>query len=118
MNESLMKMGLPEFNISQTANSDTISVTASVVNEACDNLDKHAARLDNFIMDLENQKEEILRDWEGEAADKFRMEFPKMIEAFQAVPVSVRSISAWTMSTKNAFMKIDQNAADVIGRII
>lgn len=117
MDTSLMTIGLPEFNVTPISNADTISVSADVVNTACDNLNNYAASLDSFIRDIEDQKEEILRDWEGAAADQFRITFPKMIEALQAVPVSIRSISGWTMSTKKAFENIDQRTAEAINSI-
>lgn len=114
MNTSVMKTGLPEINISKIESDNTIVVTASVVDEACDNLNRYADSLNQYVLEVENQKEEILRDWEGVAAERFRAEFPKMIEALQAVPGTIRSISDWTMSTKNGFVKIDQCTADAI----
>ena len=109
---------MPELVLTGMATTETVGGSSAVVTNACENLQTYASNLDAFIENLVAQQEEILRDWEGEAADALRLEFPKLIDAFRAIPPSVRSVSDWAMSTMNRYVACDRNTADKINQIL
>lgn len=118
MNTSLATNGMPELSLAGMAVTDTVGGTAGIVSSACENLDTYAGNLDTFIENLEMQKEEILRGWEGAAADALRAQFPGLIEAFRAIPPSVRSISDWATSHMNRMTAKDSNTAEKFSQIM
>lgn len=118
MNTSLAERGLPEFVLAAKAVDGIMGVDSVKVQTACDQIDKCAVDMDKFIEDLTIQKEAILKDWEGEAANALRECFPKIISEFSEVPKSVKSISNWATSTKNAYVSSDMAVAAGIRQIL
>lgn len=118
MNTSLATNGMPELSLSNMAATETVGGSSGVVATACDNLYAHAGSLDAFIDNLTAQKDEILRDWEGDAADTLREQFPGLIEAFTQIPPSIRSIADWATSTMNSYVATDSETAARISQIM
>lgn len=118
MNTSLVTNGLGDFNLSGAAKTETVGGSAGMVSAACDNLNSYASNLDTFIENLTAQKDAILVDWEGEAADMLRENFPGLIEAFTEIPPSIRSIADWATSTMNNYVSVDNQTAERINEIM
>lgn len=118
MKTKLATEGLPEFSLSGMAKTDSIGGSSATVNSACANLEEYASSMNQFIHELESQEQLILRDWEGEAAETLKSSFPRVIEAFEAVPECIRSISNWASDTMSTFEKIDQRTAEQISRVM
>lgn len=118
MNTSLATNGMPELTLSNMAVTDTVGGSSGTVAAACDNLYTCAGSLDTFIDNLTAQNDEILKDWEGDAADTLRSEFPKLIEAFTQIPSSIRSIADWASSTMNSYVSADSETASKISQIM
>ena len=118
MDTSLATNGMPELTLSGLATTDTVGGSSATVKNACENLYTYAGNLDTFIENLLAQEEEILRDWEGNAADMLRQQFPGLIDAFRQIPPSIRSISDWASSTMNSYVSTDDATAARISEIM
>lgn len=118
MDTSLATQGMPELSLTGLATTDTVGGSSSAVSNACANLDTYATNLDTFIENLLAQEEEILRGWEGTAADMLRQQFPGLIDAFRQIPPSIRSISEWASSTMNSYVSVDDATAVKINEIM
>lgn len=118
MDTSLATNGLPELNLKGMAATDTVGGSDTAVKNACANLDTCASGLDAFIEQLITKQEEILAGWEGTAADTLRSQFPGLIDAFRAVPPSVRSVSDWASTTMNSYVATDSDTASRLAGIM
>ena len=118
MDTSLAVNGLPELSLTGMATTATVGGNTTTASVAAENLETYANNMDAFIAELEAQKDEILQGWEGEAADALRESFPGLIEAFREVPPCIRSISNWTTTTMNAYVRRDQSTAESIRAIL
>lgn len=118
MDTSLAVNGLPELTLAGMATTGTVGGNTATVSVAAENLETYANNMDAFIAELEAQKDEILQGWEGAAADELRNSFPGLIEAFREVPPCIRSISNWTTTTMNAYVRRDQSTAESIRAIL
>ncbi len=118
MDTSLATQGMPELSLAGLATTDTVGGTSNIVAESCANLDTYALNLESFIEQLLAQEEEILRGWEGNAADMLRQQFPGLIDAFRQIPPSIRSISEWAGSTMNRYVSVDDETAAKINEIM
>lgn len=118
MNTTVAQNGLGELNLTGLANTDNVGGSTSAVSTACDNLYNYAGSLDSFIDELTEQKDAILLGWEGTAADMLRDNFPKLIEAFEDIPPSIRSIADWATSRMNNLSSLDENAAASLSDIL
>jgi len=117
MNTSLMTNGLGDLDLSG-ATTDTVGGTAATVYAACDNLESCASNLNGFIESLTAQKDQILQNWEGTAADTLREKFPGLIGAFEDIPKSIQSVADWARSTMENYELIDEKSAEIFQDIM
>ena len=117
MNTNLATNGLPEISLVGMAKTDSVGGSASKVKKAADELILCANSLKNFIVTLEDKRSEILVDWEGEAAEAFNTDFPKLLEAFSNVEPIIRSFAEWSSSTMDRYTALDKCTAEKIRTI-
>lgn len=118
MQSTLSVSGMPELNLTGLATTDTVGGSASTVQSACENLYAYADNLKTFIENLETQEQQILKGWEGTAADTLEQQFPGLIEAFNQIPPAIRSLADWASSTMNSYTKLDEDTASTISQIL
>lgn len=107
--EKLATSGLDDFTL-PAADVESRGTNPTIVENACSELEAESAKITGFISELDSTKTQLLLSWEGESADKFAANFPKLIEAFQDIPKCVNSIAAWAEEVKDAYVKIDQSS--------
>lgn len=107
--EKLAVSGLDEFTL-PAADVESRGTNPTIVENACSELEAESANITGFISELDSTKTQLLLNWEGESADNFAGQFPKLIEAFGNIPTCVNSIAAWAEEVKDAYVKIDQSS--------
>ena len=107
--EQLAISGLSDFTLPK-ADTESRGTDPAKVDEACTTLSDESRQIKDFVTDLETTKTQLLASWEGESADKFETQFPKLISVFEQIPTCVDSIAAWAREVSEGYVKIDQGS--------
>ena len=114
--DTTLTKGLEEFTIPE-AITDTKGADTSNVSTACNQLNDQATSMQSFASNLEGQMESILVDWQGEAADKFKNEYPRFLESFKKISPCLQSIAEWASSTTSNYSTADTSFMDALNKI-
>lgn len=115
LDTSLMK-GLDDFSIPE-AITDTKGADLSNVNNACAGLDQQAENIRSFAGSLEIQMGDMLNDWQGASADKFRESYPTFLDSFKKIAPCLESISQWAKDTSSNYSGADDEFTEALKKI-
>lgn len=107
--QKLASSGLGDFTLPK-ADTESRGTDPGKVDEACGTLTTESSDIHGFIDELETTKTKLLASWEGESADKFETQFPKLISVFEQIPTCVNSIATWASEVSAGYVKIDQGS--------
>ena len=74
-----------------------VGVSGGMVS-VCDSLSRQAGDIENYITELDNLKNQLSNDWEGEDLDNFMAEFEGFKQKLNELPIVINSIAKWGMS--------------------
>lgn len=107
--QKLASSGLGDFTLPK-ADTESRGTDPGKVEAACSDLTRESDQIHSFIDELETTKTQLLASWEGESADKFGTQFPKLINVFEQIPTCVNSIARWAGEVSLGYVKIDQGS--------
>ena len=108
--------GLEEFTIPE-AITETKGADEASVKTACNQLNDEATAITVFANNLEAQMQDMLIDWQGDAADKFKATIPVFMESFRKVDPCLQRISEWASTTTSSYSSADTAFSDALSQI-
>ena len=108
--------GLEEFTIPE-ATTETKGADEASVKTACNQLNDQATAITVFANNLEAQMQDMLIDWQGDAADKFKSTIPVFMESFRKIAPCLQSISEWASTTTSNYSSADTAFEQALGQI-
>ena len=114
--DTTLTNGLEEFTIPE-ATTDTKGADEASVKTACNQLDQQATSIATYANNLEAQMQDMLIDWQGDAADKFKATIPVFMESFRKITPCLQSISEWASTTTSNYSSADTAFEQALGQI-
>lgn len=111
MYNELATNGLSELFLQGLADTEQLGGSEEKVKQACNRLNELADEMKGFVRRLEEKKNDILDNWEGEAATAFEEQLSNLLTVFSKVEGVIREHADWANCTMKGYTEVDESSA-------
>lgn len=109
---------MAEIGTCTVAGVGTVVGVTTGMETVCQDLLKQASMIEGYINDLEDLKNQLPNDWEGDDLDTLLVEFTSFKAKLDELPVVVKSIADWGFSTYDAYTSHAQKVSTAITAVL